>query len=78
VGATRRGWQAKAAQDAAVGLASLHRRVTRLGRDGCAPRGACSALTKDEMHAGGAESAGKVRACAGVAAGSRRGAGWRR
>jgi drug/metabolite transporter (DMT)-like permease len=70
---TRRGWQAKAAQDAAVGLASLHRRVTRLGRDGCAPRGACSALTKDEMHAGGAESAGKVRACAGVAAGSRRG-----
>jgi conjugative relaxase-like TrwC/TraI family protein len=47
--ATRRGWQAKAAQQAGVDLASLYRRVTRLGRDGCAPRDAGRALTQDEI-----------------------------
>jgi hypothetical protein len=47
--AATRGWQAKAAQKAGVDLASLYRRVTRLGRDGSAPRDACPKLTQDEI-----------------------------
>jgi hypothetical protein len=44
-----RGWQAKAAQKAGVDLASLYRRVTRLGRNSCAPRDAGPHLTRDEI-----------------------------
>jgi AAA domain/TrwC relaxase len=47
--AATRGWQAKAAQRAGVDLASLYRRVSRLGRDGCAPRDAGPELTQDEI-----------------------------
>jgi conjugative relaxase-like TrwC/TraI family protein len=47
--ATRRGWQAKAAQKAGVDLASLYRRVTRLGSNGCAPRDPGPQLTPDEI-----------------------------
>jgi len=47
--AATRGWQAKAAQKAGVDLASLYRRVSRLGRDGCAPRDAGPELTQDEI-----------------------------
>src|SRR5262249_40799914 len=47
--AATRGWQAKAAQKAGVDLASLYRRVTRLGRNGCAPRDAGAELTRDEI-----------------------------
>jgi hypothetical protein len=47
--ATRRGWQAKAAQKAGVDLASLYRRVSRLGRDGCAPCDAGPQLTRDDI-----------------------------
>jgi conjugative relaxase-like TrwC/TraI family protein len=48
-GAATRGWQAKAAQKAGVDLASLYRRVSRLGRNGCAPRDAGPELTRDEI-----------------------------
>jgi conjugative relaxase-like TrwC/TraI family protein len=44
-----RGWQAKAAQKAGVDLASLYRRVTRLGRGGGAPRDASPELTRNEI-----------------------------
>jgi conjugative relaxase-like TrwC/TraI family protein len=47
--AASRGWQAKAAQKAGVDLASLYRRVSRVGRDGCAPRDAGRQLTQDEI-----------------------------
>ena len=47
--AATRGWQAKAAQKAGVDLASLYRRVSRLGRNGCAPRDAGPQLTRDEI-----------------------------
>jgi hypothetical protein len=47
--AAARGWQAKAAQKAGVDLASLYRRVTRLGRNGGAPRDAGTQLTRDEI-----------------------------
>ena len=60
--AAARGWQAKAAQKAGVDLASLYRRVTRLGRDGGAPRDAGPQLTRDDDHARGAEGAGEVLA----------------
>src|SRR5690348_12911142 len=44
--AASRGWQAKAAQKAGVDLASLYRRVSRLGHSGCAPRDAGLELTQ--------------------------------
>jgi predicted RecB family endonuclease len=47
--AAARGWQAKAAQKAGTDLASLYRRVTRLGRGGCAPRDAGTELPRDEV-----------------------------
>jgi conjugative relaxase-like TrwC/TraI family protein len=47
--ATRRGWQAKAAQKVGVDLASLYRRVTRLGRNGCTSSDAGQVLTQDEI-----------------------------
>jgi len=47
--AATRGWQAKAAQKAGVDLASLHRRVSDLGRGGSAPRDAGPELTRDEI-----------------------------
>src|SRR5690242_11421297 len=47
--AAARGWQAKAAAKAGVDLASLYRRVTRLGRDGGAPRDAGPQLTRDDI-----------------------------
>jgi AAA domain len=47
--AAARGWQAKAAQKAGVDLASLYRRVTRLERNGGAPRDAGTQLTRDEI-----------------------------
>jgi hypothetical protein len=47
--AAARGWQAKAAANAGVDLASLYRRVTRLGRDGDAPRDAGPQLTRDDI-----------------------------
>ncbi len=48
-GAATRGWQAKAAQKAGVDLASLYRRVSRLGRDGSAPRDTGPELTPEEI-----------------------------
>jgi AAA domain/TrwC relaxase len=47
--AAARDWQAKAAAKAGVDLASLYRRVTRLGRDGGAPRDASPQLTRDDI-----------------------------
>jgi hypothetical protein len=47
--AAARGWQAKAAQKAGVDLASLYRRVTHLGLNGCAPRNAGTQLTRHEI-----------------------------
>jgi hypothetical protein len=47
--AAARGWQAKAAAQAGVDLASLYRRVTRLGRDGGAPRDADAELAHDDI-----------------------------
>ena len=47
--AVARGWQATAAAQAGVDLASLYRRVTRLGRDGGAPRDADAELTHDDI-----------------------------
>jgi hypothetical protein len=47
--AATRGWQAKAAQQAGVDLASLYRRVTRLRRDGCMPRDAGLKLMRDDI-----------------------------
>jgi AAA domain/TrwC relaxase len=44
-----RGWQAKAARKAGVDLASLYRRVSRLGSNGCAPRDAGPELTQEEI-----------------------------
>jgi hypothetical protein len=47
--AAARGWQATAAAKACVDLASLYRRVTRLGRDGGVPRDAGPELTRDDI-----------------------------
>jgi hypothetical protein len=47
--AATRGWQAKAAQKAGVDLASLYRRVSRLGRHGSVPRDAEPELARDEI-----------------------------
>jgi AAA domain/TrwC relaxase len=47
--AATRGWQAKAAQKAGVDLASLYRRVSRLGRDASAQGDAGPELTPDEV-----------------------------
>lgn len=47
--AAARGWQAKAAQKAGVDLASVHRRVSSLGRNGQAPRDAGPELTQDDI-----------------------------
>jgi conjugative relaxase-like TrwC/TraI family protein len=47
--AASRGWQAKAAQKAGLDLASLYRRVSRLYRDGHAPRDTDPELTQDEI-----------------------------
>jgi conjugative relaxase-like TrwC/TraI family protein len=47
--AAARGWQAKAAREAGVDLASLYRRVSRLGRNSCPPRDAGAELTRDEI-----------------------------
>src|SRR5262249_22237834 len=47
--AATRGWQTKAAQKAGVDLASLFRRVSRLGRNGDAPRDAGPELTQNEI-----------------------------
>jgi conjugative relaxase-like TrwC/TraI family protein len=47
--AATRGWQAKTAKKAGVDLASLYRRVTRLGRDGSAPRDAGPEFAPDEI-----------------------------
>jgi hypothetical protein len=47
--AATRGWQAKAAQRVGVDLASLYRRVSRLERNGAAPRDAGLELTQDEI-----------------------------
>jgi len=47
--AVTRGWQAKAAQKAGVDLASLYRRVSRLGRNGSVPGDAGSQLTRDDI-----------------------------
>jgi hypothetical protein len=47
--AATRGWQAEAAQKAGVDLASLYRRVSRLGRNGCAPPDAGPQLTRDDI-----------------------------
>jgi hypothetical protein len=46
---TTRGWQAKAALKAGVDLASLYRRVSRLGGNGCAPRDTQLELTREEI-----------------------------
>jgi conjugative relaxase-like TrwC/TraI family protein len=46
---TTRGWQAKAARRVGVDLASLYRRVSRLGSDGCAPRDTQPELTQEEV-----------------------------
>ena len=48
--AAARGWQAQAAQKAGVDLVSLYGRVTRLGRNGGAPRDAGTQLTRDEIR----------------------------
>jgi AAA domain/TrwC relaxase len=47
--AASRGWQAKAAERAGVDLASLYQRVSRLGRNGCAPHDAGPQLTQDDI-----------------------------
>jgi conjugative relaxase-like TrwC/TraI family protein len=47
--AAARGWQAQAARRAGVDLASLYRRVSRLGRDGDAPRDAGPELTPEDL-----------------------------
>ncbi len=47
--AATRGWQAKAAQKAGVDPASLYRQVSRLQRNGGAPRDAGPELTLDEI-----------------------------
>src|SRR5260221_9826131 len=47
--AAMRGWQATAARQAGVDLASLYRRVSRLERSGCAPRDAGPELTPDDI-----------------------------
>jgi hypothetical protein len=44
-----RGWQAKAAQQAGVDLASLYRRVSRLERGGGTPGDTAPELTRDEI-----------------------------
>jgi conjugative relaxase-like TrwC/TraI family protein len=47
--AAARSWQAKAAQKVGMDLASLYRRVTRLERNGRAPRDAGPQLTQDDI-----------------------------
>jgi conjugative relaxase-like TrwC/TraI family protein len=47
--AAARGWQAQAAEKVGLDLASLHRRVSRLGRHGSAPRYAGPSLTQGDI-----------------------------